>query len=204
MSCDPNYNFSIDGHTMTIIEVDGVNTHPLTVDSISIFARQRYSFILTADQPTANYWIRAKPNVPIGKTQDLFDGGINSTILRYTDAPRQDPNTTQTRSTSPLRETDLHPLTYPAAPGAPALGAADVSLMLAIGLNAQTHQFMINGARFLPPSVPVLLQIMSGAKTPQELYPSGSVYTLPRNKVVEVSISGGSTGAPVRGRLLDL
>ncbi|KAJ7639643.1 Cupredoxin, partial [Mycena polygramma] len=34
ISCDPNYNFSIDGHSLTIIEVDG---KPLTVDSLQIF-----------------------------------------------------------------------------------------------------------------------------------------------------------------------
>ncbi|KAG6867700.1 hypothetical protein C0993_012150 [Termitomyces sp. T159_Od127] len=184
---------------MTIIEVDGVNVQPLTIDSICIFAGQRYSFVLTADQPINNYWIRAEPNVHIGTTQGSFDGGINSAILRYTDAPIQDPNTTQTPNSKPLRETDLHPLTDPAAPGAPTLGDADVALTLSIGFDVKTHQFSINGASFFPPSVPVLLQILSGAKTPQELYPSGSVYTLPRNKVIEVSIPGGSLGSPVGG-----
>jgi iron transport multicopper oxidase len=38
ISCDPNFVFSIDGHSMTIIEVDGQNHAPLTVDSIQIFA----------------------------------------------------------------------------------------------------------------------------------------------------------------------
>ena len=38
ISCDPSFNFSIDSHQMTIIEVDGVNTQPLLVDSIQIFA----------------------------------------------------------------------------------------------------------------------------------------------------------------------
>lgn len=32
------FNFSIDGHNMTIIEADGVETEPLTVDSLNIFA----------------------------------------------------------------------------------------------------------------------------------------------------------------------
>ena len=47
ISCDPNHTFSIDGHNMTIIEADGVNTKPLTVDSIQIFAGQRYSFVVS-------------------------------------------------------------------------------------------------------------------------------------------------------------
>ena len=47
MACDPSYNFTIDGHNMTIIEVDGVNHQQLTVDEIQIFVAQRYSFIVS-------------------------------------------------------------------------------------------------------------------------------------------------------------
>ena len=38
ISCDPAYNFSIDGHQMSVIEVDGNNVQPLQVDSLEIFA----------------------------------------------------------------------------------------------------------------------------------------------------------------------
>ena len=38
ISCDPSFNFSIDSHTLTVIEVDGVNVQPLKVDSLEIFA----------------------------------------------------------------------------------------------------------------------------------------------------------------------
>ncbi len=47
MSCDPNYVFSIDNHDLTVIETDGINTKPLAVDSIQIFAAQRYSFVVS-------------------------------------------------------------------------------------------------------------------------------------------------------------
>jgi iron transport multicopper oxidase len=57
--------------------------------------------------------------------------------------------------------------------------------------------FTINGVTFKPPSVPVLLQILSGARTASELLPKGSVYLLPPNKVVEVSLPGGAPGSPV-------
>lgn len=46
MSCDPNFVFSIDGHNMTIIEAEGENTEPLLIDSVQIFAAQRYSFVV--------------------------------------------------------------------------------------------------------------------------------------------------------------
>lgn len=37
ISCDPNFLFSIDGHSLTVIEADGESTKPLTVDRIQIF-----------------------------------------------------------------------------------------------------------------------------------------------------------------------
>ncbi|KAG6916140.1 Acyl-coenzyme A oxidase 2 [Tephrocybe rancida] len=193
ISCDPNYVFSIDGHTMTIIEVDGINVQPLNVDSIQIFAGQRYSFVLKANQPINNYWIRAKPNIGRSTT---FDGGLNSAILRYLLAPKKDPTTTQTPNSNPMLETSLRPLNSPAAPGVPSVGAADVNINLAIAFDFAKFQFSINGATFVPPTVPALLQILSGARTAQELLPPGSVYVLPPNKVIEVSIPGGTIGGP--------
>nr|UES62897.1 laccase 4 [Cyathus bulleri] len=190
ISCDPNYVFSIDGHTMRIIEVDGISVQPVVVDSIQIFAGQRYSFVLNANQPNGNYWVRAEPNVgTLG-----FSGGINSAVLRYIGAPNADPTTTQTPSTAPLQETDLHPLSNPGAPGGS--GPADVSINLAVDFNFANSEFTVNGATFHPPTVPVLLQIMSGALTPGALLPPGSVYVLPPNKVIELTLPGGAVGSP--------
>ncbi len=46
MSCDPNFEFSIDGHNMTVIEADGIETQPVTVNTVQIFTAQRYSFVV--------------------------------------------------------------------------------------------------------------------------------------------------------------
>jgi iron transport multicopper oxidase len=48
ISCDPSFTFSIDGHNMTIIEVEGTNVQPLMVDSLSIFAGTDGSYNLVA------------------------------------------------------------------------------------------------------------------------------------------------------------
>lgn len=166
------------------------------MDSIQIFAGQRYSFILQANQQISNYWVRALPNIggPTG-----FTGGVNSAILRYVGAPATEPATPQVASTRPMKEASLQPLTSPAAPG-PAVSAANsngtvIPLSFDIGLGP--GGFTVNGASFDPPSVPVLLQIISGARTVQELFPSGSIYTVPANSFVEITIPGGSPGAPV-------
>ncbi|KAF7360839.1 Laccase, multicopper oxidase, benzenediol:oxygen oxidorectuctase [Mycena sanguinolenta] len=163
-----------------------VNVEPLTVDSIQIFAGQRYSFVLTADQPVSNYWIRTVANS--GTTG--FDNGINSAILRL------DPTTNSTTSVIPMVETSLHPLVATPVPGTHEVGAADVALNFAITLNVTSFAFDVNCVSFVPPTVPVLLQILSGAHTAAELLPTGSVYILPPNLVIEISVPGGTPGAP--------
>ena len=57
--------------------------------------------------------------------------------------------------------------------------------------------FIVNRATFKLLTVPILLQILGGIKTAQSLLPTGSVYTLPRNKVVELMLPGGVLGSPV-------
>lgn len=212
ISCDPHFDFSIDSHTMvsymhcvrrklityfhdsriqTIIEVDGILSELLEVDQIQIFAGQRYSFILTANQLIDNYWIRSNPSSGI----QGYDGGINSAILRYVGASEVDPVTTSV-VTNPLIESNLRTKENPGAPGVPVLGAADLGLNLGIAFNRSN--FLINGATFQETTVPVLLQIISGAKSAQELLPIGSVYSLPRNSVIELTIPGNNApGGPV-------
>ncbi|KAI0782818.1 Lac2 protein [Abortiporus biennis] len=186
MSCDPNYIFSIDQHDMTIIEVDGVNTQSLTVDSIQIHAAQRYSFILNANQPVGNYWIRAKPNTGVNVTTD---GGVNSAILRYVGAPEEEPTTPLTISNTPLIETNLRPLVYTPVPGVPQRDTADVSKVMQI--NFAAGKFTVNNVTFDPPALPVLLQVLSGTQ-PASIMPSGSVYDIPKDAIIELSFPGAA------------
>lgn len=98
--------------------------------------------------------------------------------------------------TNPLMEASLQPLTNLAAPGLPNVNGADVSINLDIVFDFASLKFKVNGATFDEPTVPVLLQILSGTP-PASLLPAGSVYTLPPNKVIQISMPGGSTGSPV-------
>lgn len=173
--------------------MDSISIVPKVVDSIQIYAGQRYSFVLTANQTIGNYWIRANPNNGVVG----FAGGLNSAVLRYVGANQTaDPTSLQTTSVNPLVESSLVPLTNPGAPGLPEVGGADVTLNLDLALNFTALQFTINGATFIPPTVPVLLQILSGAQAATDLLPSGSVYVLPHNKVIELSIPAGLAGGP--------
>jgi len=197
-SCDAWFNFTIDGHNMTIIEADGIEVEPVVVDSLPIFAGQRYSVVVAVDQPVDNYWIRAFPD----RGPQTFDGGLNSAILRYAGAPTNDPTTKQGPYALPFDEGALHPLSDAGAPGIAEPGKADVNINFETGFTAQ-EQFTMNGVTFVAPPLPVLLQILSGAQHASQLLPSGSVYELPHNKVIEITIpatelkQGGALGGPV-------
>ncbi|OAX43410.1 laccase T2 copper depleted [Rhizopogon vinicolor AM-OR11-026] len=193
MACRPNYLFSIDNHNFTVIEADGHNTVPVVVDSIRILAGQRYSFILEANQPVDNYWILADPNLKPGFTST---GGLNSAILSYVGAPPSDPPTRKWTLTTPLLETNLHALEDSAAPGLPQSGGADLSLNLVNTFDSIHTKYLINGVTYTSPPTPVLLQILSGQLNASELQPQGSVFALPANKVIELSIPGGQPDGP--------
>ncbi|KAJ3415397.1 hypothetical protein HDV05_004991 [Chytridiales sp. JEL 0842] len=97
-----NFNFTIDGHSFTVIESDGVETQPQTVKSLNIATSQRYSIILTADSTLeSNFWIRAEVDTTMwaGAPTDLngFDP-IGKAILRYKTSPNpnKDPTSTPT------------------------------------------------------------------------------------------------------------
>ncbi|KAL0572350.1 laccase, multicopper oxidase, benzenediol:oxygen oxidorectuctase [Marasmius crinis-equi] len=188
-ACDPMYDFHIDQHNFTVIEADSVSHQPVTADSVKIYAGQRYSVILEANQPVGNYWIRANPNV--GSTG--FTMGINSAILRYVGASEEEPDNTAFTSAAPLSETSLIPLESPGAPGLPQAGGVDAAYHLNFQFGS-TGTFTLNGNTFTPPTVPVLLQILSGAQTPESLLPEGFVLPLPGDSTVELSFTGGLLG----------
>ncbi|KAG9100807.1 laccase [Ceratobasidium sp. 392] len=139
MSAIGSYTFSIEGHRLTIIEADGIAHQPLVVDSLDIYAGQRYSVILEANQTVANYWIRTPMTVANAANNPNLDATNVFAVLRYAGAPIVEPTTEPgTAIGTPLVEENLHALINPGAPGGS--GPADVVVNLAIGRTT------INGA----------------------------------------------------------
>ncbi|EIM91692.1 laccase [Stereum hirsutum FP-91666 SS1] len=186
-ACIAGFNFSIDRHPFPVIEVDGVETKPLVTDIVSLWPGQRISVVVNANQSVENYWIRATPFV-LG-TSPSNTTGVNAAILRYRGAQEIDPKT-ESIATNLMREQDLevcykifsHPATY--SDSTPTLQ------------DANGTRFLVNGSRYVPPPVPVLLQILNGSIDAQEIMPIGSVITLPRDKLISITIPGGSPIAP--------
>ena len=81
-------------------------------------------------------------------------------------------------------------------PGTAGDAGVDMAMTLNFGFNFTSRSLSINGQAYKSPTVPVLLQIMSGAQSAASLLPSGSVYTLPGNSVVQLSLPAGVAGGP--------
>ncbi|KAF8896583.1 laccase 6 [Infundibulicybe gibba] len=188
LSCRPFHTLSFDNHTFDVMEFDGIEHDPVPVQNVDIYAAQRVSIILHANQTVGNYWIRAPPTGGSPAANPNFNPALALAILRYKGAPIAEPTTTNVPGVK-LNEADMHPIKQ-VGPGSLGNGAADVAIVLNI---AQPNPpfFDINGISYISPSVPVLLQLLSGASKPQDLLPS--VFILPANKIVEISIPG--TGA---------
>ncbi|KAG8840014.1 hypothetical protein FRC20_005838 [Serendipita sp. 405] len=91
------FNFQISGHTLTVIEADGENHVPLTVDRLLLQPGQRYSVVVEANQAVDNYWIRAPmaartPNP--APTNWATDSDNVNAVLHYVGAADAEPTTT--------------------------------------------------------------------------------------------------------------
>ncbi|CAE6446576.1 unnamed protein product [Rhizoctonia solani] len=189
-----SFTFSIEGHRLTVIEADGIPHEPLVVDSFQIYAGQRYSVIVEANQTAANYWIRAPMTVAGAGTNTNLDPTNVFAVLHYEGAPNAEPTTEQgTAIGTALVEENLHALINPGAPGGSA--PADVSLNLAIGRSTVDGilRFTFNNIKYEAPSLPTLLKILAnGASNNADFATSEHTIVLPHNKIIELNITGGA------------
>ncbi|XP_076435749.1 uncharacterized protein LOC143275484 [Babylonia areolata] len=74
--------FSVDSHNLTVIATDGSSIEPVEVESVNLFAGERFDVVLkTLDQASAslrNYWIRARGLADCGEKE-----AHQVAVLRY-------------------------------------------------------------------------------------------------------------------------
>lgn len=190
------FNFQIEGHTLTVIEADGENHVPITVDRLVLQPGQRYSVVVTADQAVGNYWIRAPMAARVAGTAPTnwaTDSDNVNAILRYVGADEVEPTSTPPAlSGTALDEANLVPLTDPAAPGTAVAGGADkvFNLTFAAFTDSTEHGWTVNGVKYVPPTLPTLLQILSGATSSSDFATSENTLIIEHGDVVEVNIFG--------------
>lgn len=71
---------SIDHHNITVIASDGWYFEPVEVSSLVAYAGERFDFIVNADQPIDNYWLRVRG---LMDCDERFTRAHQAAVLRY-------------------------------------------------------------------------------------------------------------------------
>lgn len=79
---------SVDNHSLTVIASDGWYFEPVVVSTLVTYAGERFDFVLNADQPIGNYWIRVRG---LMDCDERFEKAHQVAILRYRRAPDENP-----------------------------------------------------------------------------------------------------------------
>ncbi|KAJ7772303.1 Cu-oxidase-domain-containing protein [Mycena metata] len=186
MSVRANFLISIDNHTMTIIEADGVATVPNEVNILTIFPGQRYSFVVNANQAVGNYWI----NAIIDSGNPAHNLNLNVTlsrgILRYEGAPNAEPTAPMGSGPTgaaavPLNEYDLVPLDPIPAPEPDFRVTFDTFMP-----DLAPAMWEINNSSYVSPKVPTLVRVLEGDTS--KFNQSENTFLFPANKTVEITI----------------
>ncbi|KAG8807840.1 hypothetical protein FRC17_004239, partial [Serendipita sp. 399] len=156
----------------------------------------RYSVVVEANQAVDNYWIRAPmtartPN-PVPTNWATDSNNVNA-VLHYVGAANSEPTLTPPALTGTnLDESLLVPLTNTAAPGQAVAGGADkvFNLAFATATDTTSHHWLVNGVQYISPTVPTLLQILSGSTTAGDFAPNENTLIINKGDVVEINITG--------------
>ncbi|KAJ7890149.1 laccase 3 [Mycena olivaceomarginata] len=185
LSCRPFMTLSFDNHTFDVIELDGVEHDPVAVPKTQIYmpVSQRISIVLNANQTVGNYWPTGgsaanKPELPTLRLPSSVTWEL----------PAVEPTTVNIPGAK-LDDGLMHPIASE-GPGNLGSGPADLAVTLNIA-QPNAPFFDINGISYLFSSLPVLLQLLSGAAKPTDFLPSEQVIILKPNAIIDISIPGG-------------
>ncbi|KAH7128825.1 iron transport multicopper oxidase-like protein FET3 [Dendryphion nanum] len=184
-----------EGHTMRIVEVDGIYTEPKEADMVYLTAAQRVSVLITAKNETdANFAFVGSMD------QDLFDvipDGLNPNVtgwLVYNES-KEKPKPKDLAEFDPFDDFDLVPQDKE-----PILARVDQSITLDLkmdNLNDGANYAFFNDKTYVHPKVPTLYTVLStGANATNPLIYGSNTnqFILSENQVVEIILNNLDPG----------
>lgn len=187
--------FWVQNHAMTVIEVDGVYTHPQDARMIYIAAGQRYSFLLktkSKDDATRNFPIVSRmdagsfsSHVPWPKSLDAV-----AWLTYAADSEFPDPDALEDKESKyALDDMVLTPLDKQ-----PLLEPVDRSIAIDIDMKTQEDgiiHWMFNTVRYTLPKLPSLFATLAkgpDAANPNSFEPSSQTFVFERGEIVEITV----------------
>ncbi|KAI8954441.1 multicopper oxidase [Xylaria longipes] len=191
----------IDGHNLTVVEVDGVYTEPYTVDLLYLTVAQRYAVLLTThDSSSQNFLIQAAldtsmfDEVPDGYNPNFYG------YLVYDSSQPLPPQIPLPQNTEYLDDTQLATSPAYTADQVFVYDHVDVQLVLNLNfsiINNQTRA-TLNGTTGIPQIVPSLYTALSAGSNAWNplVYGVNSIpFVIKHNQIVEVIINNFDTGS---------
>lgn len=202
------FHFSVDNHTITVIEADATVVEPVEVHRLSINIAQRYSVIVSANQPEANYFIRADMiTTCFAQPNPVLDSLVLG-ILSYTETTTTpttlDWDPSEATVCQDLNSTLLTPSEEISAPPADVLYHFTVSFQ--IGAYALDRGFF-NETTWKPATIPTINQAVHGMRNASTAHlfaadgvssgfsDSQLVVSVPKGRIVDLLIQNLDDGA---------
>ncbi|KAI9817548.1 MAG: hypothetical protein M1827_001160 [Pycnora praestabilis] len=187
--------FWIEGHTMRVVEVDGVYTEPAEADMIYLTAAQRYSVLVTTKNDTSSNFVFVG-----SMDQDLFDtvpDTLNPNVTGWLvyDQAKDLPTPALLESFEPLDDFNLVPVD-----GKKIFDDVDYSFNLDVkmdNLGDGANYAFFNGITYVRPKVPTLYTAMSTglSATNAEIYGVNSqAFILNKDDVIEIVVNNNDPG----------
>lgn len=142
---DTMFKFMIDNHTMTVIATDLVPIVPYETTVLSIGIGQRYDIIVTADQSTADYWLRAIPQTSCSDTDNA--GNIKG-IVRYDSTSTSDPTSSAYDYIDSCNDEDMGNLVPYVPLNASTAGVTD-DFAVTVGRSGSVFKWFMAGTTFV-------------------------------------------------------
>lgn len=186
------FQFSVDNHTMSVIESDSTMVEPTPSTRLNIAVAERFSVVVTTDQSPGNYWVRATVNTYcFASSNPVLDANVKG-ILTYTNSEDEptDQNSVEWPGSDDLtcvdqNATALVPAVAQQAPPADVL--YNIQFSFGIGANALDRAF-INGTSWTAASTPTLNTIVPALRAGNQTFskPGVASYGLTDQYIVNI------------------
>jgi len=165
-------NFAIQGHNMTVVEVEGTIIEPYVVENLDIMPAQRYSVLVKADREVANYWattsVRYRTTAPTGYINIKYKGAPETNLTLDGDLPSH-PDWETTQPTVDL-ESNLFTMNPSSFDDVDVLGADPDSVrrIIVVGTQARDKaskllRWTANNVTMTMPKIPMILAAYDAA-----------------------------------------
>ncbi|CAG8721447.1 17664_t:CDS:2, partial [Dentiscutata erythropus] len=186
--------FSIDGHPMDVIEVEGMMTKRHTVHRLPINVAQRYSVIVTANQPVSQYWMRAEMETACYAVAPDDLNPLVKAVVTYNGSTDQSPSSTawsdDVENCVDLNAADLKPYKPQKVPNSTKNFTTTAVIVFQPDADNVVLGY-INNSTYKMDNIPTIVKVYNGIK---QFAADQNVFLIEKNEICDIVLINQDTG----------